>query len=57
VPALVAALADVDPLVRGHVAWALGRLGGTTARSALERARRREPSAEARGEIDAALAG
>ena len=36
---------------------ALGRLGGATARAALERARRHEPSAEARTELDAALAG
>jgi len=56
VPPLVAALSDPDPLVRGHAAWALGRLGGTTARDALGRARRREPSAEARAEIEAALA-
>jgi epoxyqueuosine reductase len=27
------------PLVRGHAAWALGRLGGEEARAALERAR------------------
>jgi epoxyqueuosine reductase len=27
------------PLVRGHAAWALGRLGGEAARAALERAR------------------
>jgi epoxyqueuosine reductase len=57
VPPLVDALADADPLVRGHAAWALGRLGGATARIALERARRHEPSAEARAELDAALAG
>jgi epoxyqueuosine reductase len=56
VPPLVEALADADPLVRGHAAWALGRLGGATARTTLERARRREPSAEARAEIEAALA-
>jgi epoxyqueuosine reductase len=57
VPPLAGALDDADPLVRGHAAWALGRLGGATARTVLERARRREPSAEARAEIDAALAG
>ena len=57
VPALEAALADGEPLVRGHAAWALGRLGGAAAHRALDRARRREPSAEARAEIDAALAG
>ncbi len=36
VPALSAALADEDPLVRGHAAWALGRIGGPAARRALE---------------------
>ena len=56
VPALVLALGDADPLVRGHAAWALGRIGGPVARTALDRARRREPSAETRGEIEAALA-
>ncbi|MBI3273179.1 MAG: tRNA epoxyqueuosine(34) reductase QueG [Planctomycetes bacterium] len=35
VPALVRALADPDAVVRGHAAWALGRLGGEEARSAL----------------------
>src|SRR5438874_29434 len=33
-PALAAALADPEPLVRGHAAWALGRLGGASARRA-----------------------
>jgi epoxyqueuosine reductase len=28
VPVLEQALQDVEPLVRGHAAWALGRLGG-----------------------------
>lgn len=58
VPPLVAALRAHDaPRVRGHAAWALGRLGGATARTALDRARGHEPDAEARGEIAAALAG
>ncbi len=35
VPALVRVLADHEPLIRGHAAWALGRIGGTTARQAL----------------------
>ncbi len=38
VPVLVRALSDHEPLVRGHAAWALGRLGGEAAREALERA-------------------
>ena len=35
VPALVAALADDEPLVRGHSAWALGRIGSAAALGAL----------------------
>ena len=35
VPALVALLADDAPLVRGHAAWALRRIGGATAHAAL----------------------
>ena len=35
IPALVQALSDGSPLVRGHAAWALGRLGGEVAEEAL----------------------
>ncbi len=35
VPALAALLADSEPLVRGHAAWALRRLGGAEAERAL----------------------
>jgi epoxyqueuosine reductase len=35
VPALVRALGDSSALVRGHIAWALGRLSGETAEAAL----------------------
>ena len=35
VPVLAAALADGEPLIRGHAAWALGRIGGEGARQAL----------------------
>lgn len=31
VPSLVAALADPEPLVQGHAAWALGRIGSREA--------------------------
>src|SRR5438034_8152820 len=34
VPPLAAALADPEPLVRAHAAWALGRLGGARAPAA-----------------------
>jgi epoxyqueuosine reductase len=56
VPALVSALDDPEPLVRGHVAWALGQLGGRAARTALERAQRVEAEAGATAEIAAARA-
>jgi epoxyqueuosine reductase len=59
VPVLAAALAGHDQaLVRGHAAWALGRLADHdhhSARRALEAARRTEPDAEVRSEVDAAL--
>ena len=55
VPPLAGALDDPEPLVRGHAAWALGRLGGAHARRALAAARTREPDAAARTEIEAAL--
>jgi epoxyqueuosine reductase len=54
VPSLAAALGDPEPLVRGHAAWALGRLGGAAARGALERARERETDAGVAAEIVAA---
>lgn len=56
-PHLVRALLGHDlALVRGHAAWALGRIGGVAARRALNLARRREPDQEAKSEIDLALA-
>ena len=38
VPSLAAALADPEPLVREHAAWALGRIGTADARTALDAA-------------------
>jgi epoxyqueuosine reductase len=55
VPALARALDDPEPLVRGHAAWALGRLGGAAARTHLERALSREPDAWVRDECGLAL--
>jgi epoxyqueuosine reductase len=52
VPALTAALADESALVRGHAAWALGRL---RARRPLSAARCHEPDSWVRDEIEAAL--
>ena len=42
-------------LVRGHAAWALGRIGGSRARRVLARAWEREHDLEARAEIALAL--
>ncbi len=55
VPALVRALADAEPLVRGHAAWALGRIGSDAARAALSAQRPRESDGWVRQEIDSAL--
>jgi epoxyqueuosine reductase len=55
VPALARALGDGDALVRGHAAWALGRIGGEAARAALERAEAIEREGAVRAEIHAAL--
>jgi epoxyqueuosine reductase len=57
IPPLTNALADADPLVRGHAAWALGHLGFPAARAALDRHRPTEPDPAARREIDDALEG
>ena len=57
VPHLARALErEEEPLVRAHVAWALGQLGGDAARQALGDARERETDAEVLEEIEAALA-
>jgi len=56
VPALVRCLReDGSSLVRGHAAWALGKIGGEEAEEALERAFREEADKECREEIEHAL--
>jgi epoxyqueuosine reductase len=55
VPDLAGALDDDDSLVRGHAAWALGRIAGERAAAALGAARERERDPFVRDEIDAAL--
>jgi len=58
VPELVRALRDPnDAFVRGHAAWALGRIGGTAARAALAAVLKAEEDAQACAEIEGALAG
>jgi epoxyqueuosine reductase len=57
VPGLSAALNDEgDRLVRGHAAWALGRIGTEAAQGALNRRAREERDAWVREEIALALA-
>ena len=55
VPALERALHGSEALVRGHAAWALGRLRGEEASRALREAEQRETEPSVREEIAAAL--
>jgi epoxyqueuosine reductase len=48
---------DPEPLVRGHSAWAIGRIGGPKAEAALERASRLEQDEAVREEIRRAQEG
>ncbi|MGH2559598.1 MAG: tRNA epoxyqueuosine(34) reductase QueG [Thermomicrobiales bacterium] len=57
VPLLTGILTDHDePLVRQHAAWALSRLGGRAAQTALEQRRRHEPDPLVVAEIALSLA-
>ncbi len=51
VPALIEALYDHEPLIRGHAAWALGRIGGERAKKALEEALAGEENEDVKKEI------
>jgi epoxyqueuosine reductase len=55
VPALIEALSDREPLVRGHAAWALGVLGGQAATVALRASEVTEDEPSVLKEITAAL--
>lgn len=55
VPALVRALKDSEPLIRGHAAWALGRIATTRAHKALRQAQAAETDEWAREELQLAL--
>jgi epoxyqueuosine reductase len=57
VPVLSAALGDSDALVRGHVAWALGRIGSPEAIATLRARAETERDSFVREEIAASLAG
>jgi epoxyqueuosine reductase len=54
-PALEVALHEAEPLIRSHAAWALGRLGGSGARGALQAALSTERDVEVQEEITLAL--
>jgi epoxyqueuosine reductase len=54
-PALVDALSHEEPLVRGHAAWALGRIASPDAVAALEAARDVERDPFVREEMELAL--
>jgi epoxyqueuosine reductase len=54
-PALEHGMSDPEPLVRRHVAWALGRIGGKRAEDALRDALALEDDADVAAEIDSAL--
>lgn len=56
VPALVRTLTyEPEALVRSHAAWALGAIGGTAAKRALERARKSDPDPETVRECELTL--
>ena len=55
VPALKDALTDDEPLVRSHAAWALGKIGGDTARQILQTRLTIETEQEVITEIQNAL--
>jgi epoxyqueuosine reductase len=55
IPALEKGMSDAEPLVRRHVAWALGRIGGKRAEEALRSARAIEADRDVVAEIDSAL--
>jgi epoxyqueuosine reductase len=55
IAALSRGLNDVEPLIRGACAWALGQIGGEEARQALAKRQSIESDATVREEIDAAL--
>jgi epoxyqueuosine reductase len=56
IPALLNALNDFEPIIRGHAAWALGEIGGEQALEGMKEAMHEEKDPEVQAEIQAALA-
>ncbi|TVR54010.1 MAG: hypothetical protein EA421_09675 [Gemmatimonadales bacterium] len=54
---LIAALSNPEPVVRGHAAWALGRVGSAAAREALSARASLEPDDSVTSELAVALLG
>jgi len=54
-PALIKALEDPEPVVRAHVVWALGKLGGPKVRAALEKIRKTDEAGQVTEEIEKTL--
>jgi epoxyqueuosine reductase len=55
VPALATSMQEAEGMVRGYVAWALGKIGGSQARHILEISLARETVESVRKEIEVAL--
>ena len=55
IPALIQALADQEPLVRRHVAWALGQIGSFKSLTALQKRLIVEPDLDVKKEIEEAI--
>jgi epoxyqueuosine reductase len=55
-PALEVVLHDAEPLIRGHAAWALGRIGGSRVSHLLHDVLRTERDVDVREEVTSALA-
>jgi len=55
IPLLAVLFEDPDPVLRGHAAWSISRIGGAEARAALDRARTAEQTPAVVAEIDAGL--
>jgi epoxyqueuosine reductase len=55
VPYLFVSLQDSEPVIRGHAAWALGKIGGQNVSSTLEKALYTEEDDDVISEIKSAL--